>query len=109
VLRFKNRAKTPLHVKFQFSRKQGDQIGKIFAHGAIGFSGQFCLENFRRSPNYVPFFSLEKKQLLFIILTKMGLAILWAFFSKTHLVTLARSDRLQNMGVYIWPEVCIRR
>jgi hypothetical protein len=64
--------------------QEGDQIGRIFAHWAIVFFGQF-FEHYRSSPNFPATFIHKKVAYKF---WQKQLDTFWAIFSQTHLVTL---------------------
>jgi hypothetical protein len=70
---------------------QGDQIGRIFAHWVIFYSGCY-FENNRSSPHLWTIFYMVQ-ELCIIILTKiMGRATFWPIFSQTHLVALVKRE-----------------
>jgi hypothetical protein len=68
-----------------FCRYQGDQIGRIFAQGAIVFFGQFLQEQ-KSGPNFRAAFLYHKSCVS--ILQKMGLGYILGVFSQTRLVAL---------------------
>jgi hypothetical protein len=51
---------------------QGGQIGRIFAHWAIVYCGQF-LENYRSSPNFWTTIFLGKKYVLSLTIKLVGI------------------------------------
>jgi hypothetical protein len=73
--------------------RQGDQIGRIFAHWAIVYFGQF-FENDRRSLNFLATFFHDEN--FVFSLTEIGCATFWAILSQTHLVTLLADNGTEN-------------
>jgi hypothetical protein len=70
----------------ELTPNQGDQIGRIFAYWTIVYFGQ--LLKMTEVSLFLGLLLNSGKRHVALILTKMGLAALWAIFSQTHLVTL---------------------
>jgi hypothetical protein len=80
-----------------FGRKQGDQIGRIFAHWAIACLGWFT-ENYKSRPN-IGATCLPRCKICISFLQKNGLGYILGHFSQPHLVTLDVNLRVQLIEI----------
>jgi hypothetical protein len=92
-----SRAELPLMSSVQSN--QGEQIGRIFAHWAVVYFGQF-LKSCRNSSNFGATFSMV--QVVCQFCEKMDWAIFWATSSQPHLVTLKVTHQRHKIATPIF-------
>jgi hypothetical protein len=83
--------------------RQGDQIGRIFAHWGIVYFGHFFENKIICPPLRTTFF--PRKKLCIKYCPKIGWATFWETFSQTHLVTLLAGKGRRNFFTHCHPPV----
>jgi hypothetical protein len=77
--------------------KQGDQVGRIFAHWVTLYFKQF-FENYKSSKHFGLLLATVKA--VHQLWQKIGRAIFWALFLQMHLVTLSGSSQMVYFGIW---------